>query len=641
MSEIFIKPPLANEDRQGGFKAKARTNEALEVAIDNESGKAYAEVPAYSQVTGKPKLNGIEISGNKDFEDYKFNEWASENQLRFLDTIYCTIVGQTLANDARQFDGRSAQGMCCATINGNKCIMTVFLDSADKTGANNKLVLYNLETGALIKRAIIKCGHGNSCTFDPVTKQFLIASAGGDSTYKNIVVVDSTLKFVKEVDINDSPWGIAYNNDEYYVFVSGSKIKVFNRDFELQRTINIQVRPNSVYQGLAASGNFLYVPHGNTQSFSVPGDAAVNMIDIYTKEGVFFKSARLTCGLEIEELDFIDGEMYMQFNYQRAGVIFKGTLVDQCQELELNYPIDMDTRISAFSQTIYFDETYYGFFMDGSEEHPWSSVFFLPQAIYPLAGQVFIHLLSDTITSGHGISIDRSGLSFFRIYGHNHKTCGVSVRSIPRLVVNDLECCGRTPASDACFISYAAYTYCENLTVSNTQGTLSTRGIECESHIELVNCKIKDNYSRNGIYIPGTGYVQNMTIENCDNLNPYFSPAFRFDSASWTEDWYGSEGYYLRQLLTIVNAETGLDISKVKVGCTLSVLQTDAPSIVNGPPIQSPDWLMALDFKLIRTNTMRIIATTFQYDMWVAFNIKNVSGDGSWNMTEWKQIFSF
>lgn len=132
-----------------------------------------------------------------------------------------------------------------------------------------------------------------------------------------------------------------------------------------------------------------------------------------------------------------------------------------------------------------------------------------------------------------------------------------------------------------------------------------------------------------------------MTIENCDNLNPYFSPAFRFDSASWTEDWYGSEGYYLRQLLTIVNAETGLDISKVKVGCTLSVLQTDAPSIVNGPPIQSPDWLMALDFKLIRTNTMRIIATTFQYDMWVAFNIKNVSGDGSWNMTEWKQIFSF
>lgn len=92
--------------------------------------------------------------------------------------------------------------------------------------------------------------------------------------------------------------------------------------------------------------------------------------------------------------------------------------------------------------------------------------------------------------------------------------------------------------------------------------------------------------------------------------------------------------------MTTVNAEAGLDVSKVKVGCSLGVTETNAQSIVNGPPVQSPDWLMALDFKLIRGNTVRIIATTFQYDIWIAFNMKSTV-DGSWNMTEWKQIFSF
>ena len=66
-----LLPPQASEEHLGGFKAKARTNEDLEVVVDGSTGKAYvtgalatASAKGLMAAADKSKLDGIEDGAN-------------------------------------------------------------------------------------------------------------------------------------------------------------------------------------------------------------------------------------------------------------------------------------------------------------------------------------------------------------------------------------------------------------------------------------------------------------------------------------------------------------------------------------------------------------------------------------------------
>lgn len=76
--DYLTEVPKASEDSFGGVKAKAKTTETVEIAIDSSTGKLYA--PTYPSISGggtsnyqdlenKPSINDIELVGNKTLDE--------------------------------------------------------------------------------------------------------------------------------------------------------------------------------------------------------------------------------------------------------------------------------------------------------------------------------------------------------------------------------------------------------------------------------------------------------------------------------------------------------------------------------------------------------------------------------------------
>lgn len=312
------------------------------------------------------------------------------------------------------------QGFCIGEYNGNPVFLNCFTDTSDPS--NDLLVFTRFDTGVEVTRFNVPCGHCNSATYNKQDGNWYIVSDYDGYVLQVNGTLDGTYYVHNIHNANGAqvnPWQIAYNNGIFHVRVQGGYIMQYDDlDADPIKTTAISSIPNVTYQGMAMDDLYYYFPCGNNINTSYDNNN-VNYIDVRYHDGKPAKVINVEYPLEMEEIDILDGVCYLASNTQNAGLIVK---IDLYKYNAHNYlTLHEIPNIVWREMYVFIDQTYTGFFMDGSGDKPLSSLawwyLFLPSNISYLN----VLLKSDC---------DNNSFTVYSEFAKEIKIAGISAYSI-------------------------------------------------------------------------------------------------------------------------------------------------------------------------------------------------------------------
>lgn len=422
---------------------------------------------------------------------------------------------QILPQDVRIFDsGLYVQGFAVGELNNRKVSLSCFTDNTP-AGTGNILSFNYFDTGELIGRYNVPSGHCNSATFSPESGTFFVATGGGNSNLKTVIEVNPEGAILSTHEFEYAPWGITYSNEKFYVLTSGNILIECDSAFNEIRRTNIVTDSEFVYQGAFSDDLYLYLPHGNT--IINPGNNINrNMIGVYNLDGTFYKTIESFFPLEIEEGAIVDGVCYINSNTNNINLIVKCDLYEQERVGYLGGSRVLD--IVNVIQSLYIDETYAGYKMDGTTGAPLSSLHFWPYFIRTTTGRVNLNLRSDCPT--HVLAMFTNCPFTVVVNGNNHIVKRVNWMGCNYLALNRVVIAGETDQV-SCHVTVTRF-YASNLTFGSADdGITPSRLFEMlNGGFEIDGVTINQT-ARITFYMNGNGYLRNIVC-NIEQINRVF-----------------------------------------------------------------------------------------------------------------------
>ena len=159
-----------------------------------------------------------EMAKNGEFELLLQNA-TTKNRIYNLE-----FLGRTFSND----EYKSAQAMCCVTINNTLHIYTCFYNY--NTENEKSIIVDMLIDGTIIRKSEpLSMSHSNDMCYNSITNKFLICGYGKDKVYE-INYDDLTLNTIYTLPTNIISITFDNKNNKYYTYIDRT-IREYNYDF--------------------------------------------------------------------------------------------------------------------------------------------------------------------------------------------------------------------------------------------------------------------------------------------------------------------------------------------------------------------------------------------------------------------------
>ena len=453
-----------------------------------------------------------------------------------VDESLYSMYAQVIPDRNNRYDiNISSQGFCIGENNGRKVAMNCFINGSDDS---NIVVWTYMDTGVVLNTISISAGHSNSCTYNPDNGHYYIACGAVGSPRSTLIELDTAGNIYQESLIGSwRVWGVAYNKGKLYALFNDGALGIINPDDWTDYTVITGMDRSGpfTYQGLFADDNYLYLPNGNKIANVPQNEANINRISVYTHNGMLIKNIDVLFPLEVEEGDIYDGELYLSSNTGHAAMLVKADLYSINKQNALGFVND-NIEVNTVANTIYVDETYTDFEMDGTVSKPIS---LLPWIIVYLRNSITrlnVEILND-VSSTSVLSIRRFPSIILTIAGNNHLIPAIKT-NCKELYLNSAIIAGVD--NDYSIEYHGARLVLNNITFGTSGSTVvPDRLVFCTSNYEIEGVTINQdaNFS---FYMIGDGYLRAVTINtantykvrfgnvNCDKTFPLSS--FRIGS---------------------------------------------------------------------------------------------------------------
>lgn len=384
---------------------------------------------------------------DKNFNDFKDETEDAldimnskvENPLRdIMDTeIFGQILPQTvdITNNG-----------CQTFAIGNNVVISCWSHNTDSD--KSILVSHNITTGEQIGYANnLTLGHCNDITYCEKDGYFYIACGGGSNGLPKVVIIDSSLNIISEVNFTNiqtgSPYGIAYNNDLEKFYILGGTNSIYQMNYNLTEVENseelVAQNRTTVQQGIFTDNKYIYNIKNLTNNFGVY--ANYNKIDVYDLDLKYFTTIYIPIFSEVEAGCFYNNELYLMKYSDNRGIIYKsGTKKNQNVYDYINNNLFFSNIFPIYGtpNIIYVDSTYTNLLSDGSEEKPFSSLIIALTNLYNCGSKIQVYLKGDF--TGKNILVQKfDGELSFIGSGSQIKIGGVGVHNCTKLILNNLE----------------------------------------------------------------------------------------------------------------------------------------------------------------------------------------------------------
>lgn len=435
-----------------------------------------------------------------------------------VDTSYYKPVGQILPQSTRLFNtGLYPEGFTIGVVNGRPIALTCFTDGTP-SGTGDVLCLDYFDTGVNISRNNIPAGHCNGACFNDTTGYFYIVTGGIANSPANIIEYGADGTVHNTIDIGYDPWAIAWSDDKFYLAVAGARLVVCDNSFNVLSVTSLPIDGNNyTYQGMLADSKYLYFPNGNNRTTTSDGKTARNRISVLLHNGELYKHIEVMIPIEVEGLALYRDRCYASCNSQSAAMIFETDLYTKTADCYIEL-LDLEPSIVNYVQTIYVDETYAGFKMDGSAGYPLSSLYWWYMYIKPNTTRINVELMSDAEDK---VFAEFGAMrQYVQLDGHNHKIHHVNWNGCNILGLKDIVLLGENNGV-SCHVTASRFIASGLVFGEANSSIVPLRCLEVVgSPMEIMSITFNQTSSVS-MYLIGGGYLRQMTV-NINHLNGVF-----------------------------------------------------------------------------------------------------------------------
>ena len=414
----------------------------------NSLNDGYGAFYKIREIRNTDIIDGINIIALSDenlvaekIKDTNFDkiQLKVENPLRdIMDTkIFGQILPQTvdITNNG-----------CQTFAIGNNVVISCWSHNTDSD--KSILVSHNITTGEQISYANnLTLGHCNDITYCEKDGYFYIACGGGSNGLPKVVIIDSSLNIISEVDFTNiqtgSPYGIAYNNNLEKFYILAGTNSIYQMNYNLTEVENseelVAQNRTTVQQGIFTDNKYIYNIKNLTNNFGFY--ANYNKIDVYDLDLKYFTTIYIPIFSEVEAGCFYNNELYLMKYSDNRGIIYKsGTKKNQNVYDYINNNLFFSNIFPIYGtpNIIYVDSTYTNLLSDGTENKPFSSLPIAMTNLYNCGSRVIVNLIGDFSNSNILIQKFDGEISFVGL-NSQVKVGGIGVHNCTKLILNNLE----------------------------------------------------------------------------------------------------------------------------------------------------------------------------------------------------------
>ena len=437
------------------------------------------------------------------------------NKTPLADFVDCDVFAQAIGEKVGfNMSGFGAQSIAI----GGDAVCVGFSSGEEGTGSNSKLITYNINTGSVIAYADnLSIGHCNGMTYCDKDGYFYIACDGGHNGLNKIEVYDSLLTHIKTINFAtyeyEKPYGIEWHekSQSFYCCLTGNIIGKFDYNFNPIKYYTMSDRPDKdiTPQTIFIDGDYLFMIFNNLAN----ARGNYNKMDVYHIDTMkFYKKQYVMHSLELEDCAIHNGQLYMLFNSQNAGLICKGSLYNN--EYAGNYISKYffggsKVPTSSISDDYYIDSAYKEFFVDNTAERPYNK---LLVAIGSAIRSTYKEKLTFYIKgdfSDKPINIKHLPCSItVEGYGDTKpKIGGVYLQNVGVATLRNFEVVTRSPADNKLIaLKCVNYAWIESVDFNGT-GTEQDALWMISSTCQILSSNFKSNVTRNLVHC-----TENSTI---------------------------------------------------------------------------------------------------------------------------------
>lgn len=336
-----------------------------------------------------------------------------------VDNSNYNLYAQVLPDNNSRFNGQMyAQGFCIGDDGGRPVVAQMFIDDPNGLNPHTLFTLTHMDDGSKYVEYVDTLEHGNSLTYVPQLDHYICATAGDPGDQGALVEIGKDGHRIYTHYMPEPCWAVANNGDCIYA-MGGTNLYTLDMNFNILSVVDLPLE-NGVftYQGMTADDLYIYLFNGNT----IPTGTAeknINRCSVFSHDGLPVKQVYMNFPLEIEEGDFLDGQLYISSNTTHCALICKADMYTKNRNCSFGETYDnIDFNQNAIE--IHVDETYKGFLVDGSNDHPLSAITWLITWLRNSTDRMNIKIDSD-ITQVPTLSFRRCPNAIFDIDGGGNK----------------------------------------------------------------------------------------------------------------------------------------------------------------------------------------------------------------------------
>lgn len=427
-----------------------------------------------------------------------------------VDNSNYNLYAQILPDSNSRFNGRMfAQGFCIGEDAGRPVVAQMFVDQdpldPDDPNVQTLFTLTHMDDGSRYVSYVDRLEHGNSLTYVPPLGRYLCATAGRNSDTGWLVEIDNTGHEVYRHVLPEPVWAVAYNQDVIYCIGKNGTLFKLDLEFNVTESIPLDLQGEFTYQGMCADDLYLYLFNGNT----IPANndmKNINRCSVFSHDGLPVKQVYMNYPLEIEEGDFYNGEFYLSSNTTHCALICKADMYTKNRSCSFGETYD-NIDLNQNGIEIHVDESYNGFLVDGSNDHPLSAITWLILWLRNSTDRMNIKIDSD-ITQVSTLSFRRCPNTIFDINGQNHKLPNLLFDG-GTLYLNNAVLPGISGEASITF--HGRRLVLNSITYGESGSAITpSRLVFATSSVEMDGV-VLNQASANLFYILGDGYIRNMT----------------------------------------------------------------------------------------------------------------------------------
>lgn len=229
----------------------------------------------------------------------------------------------------------SAQGFCMAKKGKARYAACCFIRNTPEYKAgndkdyNSSVVLYNMETGKMVAHVDkLPLDHANGMCYDPKKQRFYIVTLGNAKKPGTIYELDWNMKVTNKILPKNAAHigAIAYYNGIYTGLLPVGHGKYTFVDLDANWNVLRQTKVITGYdadfisQGICVDGKYIYNVACDFNDSDWSKHQRINVYDKATGKRVGMQN--IVIPHEIEDLDILDGRLYLNTNRQTACDIY-------------------------------------------------------------------------------------------------------------------------------------------------------------------------------------------------------------------------------------------------------------------------------------------------------------------------------